>query len=78
MVHYGRVGFSLITFHSQSVLWPINVAGNNEIKVSNMKFVEIRGSRADTCGQTDGHDESNRGCGGYANASKNQPQKSGK
>jgi hypothetical protein len=52
----------------------INAAGDSEIKVPNMKFVEIRGSRADTCGQTDGHDESNRGYGGYANASKNQPQ----
>jgi hypothetical protein len=39
-----------------------------------MKFAEIRESRADTCGQTDGHDESNRGRGGYANLSKNQPQ----
>ena len=39
-----------------------------------MKFAEVRGSRAGTCGETDGHGESNRGCGGYANVSKNQPQ----
>ena len=39
-----------------------------------MKFAEIRWNRAHTCGQTGGHDESNRGCGGYANFSKNQPQ----
>jgi hypothetical protein len=66
-----------VTFHSKSVLWPINVAGDNKINALNMKLAEIRGSRVDTCGQTDGHDESNRGCGGYANFSKINRKMSG-